>query len=262
MHFHQENHRIQVYDKNSGAWLRTFGVTGEPGADQNHFYCPCSVHVELGPAGLVWVVDKDNSRVVALTKSGAFVRLIGTTGQQGQDNQHFDNPNSVAVAPGPDGHVFVSDGGNHRVQCFTKAGTYVRTIGAGFGSKNDQFKSPAGIAVDGERLLVADYGNHRVQCLTLAGAHVRTLGVSGVYGGGNQLYSPQGVAVEPGAGRVWVADTARKSFCEHLCNSSESAERSAALYSSTAWNLIPARMLRDSQRQDNHRIVAFSGGGS
>ena len=148
------------------------------------------------------------------TKDGQFVRTIGVTGQWGSGNHQFAGPYDVCVDSGPDGHLFVVEWSNKRVQVLKKDGTYVRTIGitrqAGMG--NDRFNNPWGVCVepgpDG-RLYVADTSNRRVQVLNKdTGAHVHTYGVAGQSGGGNHLLSgPKSVAVEQGPdGLVYVAD--------------------------------------------------------
>ena len=55
-----------------------------------------------------------------LTKAGAHVRTLGTTGSAGAGEQQFSHPYSVAVEAGPAGLVFVADFSNHRVQCLWK----------------------------------------------------------------------------------------------------------------------------------------------
>lgn len=62
-----------------------------------------------------------------------------------------------------DGHVYVVDTDNHRVQEFTSTGTFVSTWGTeGFDS--GQFYAPLGVASDGvDRVYVADTGNDRIQ---------------------------------------------------------------------------------------------------
>ena len=143
------------------------------------------------------------------------MRTIGVTGQPGSGNHQFRAPFGVCVEPGPDGHLYVADLGNSRVQVLKKDGTYVRTIGTTgeIGTGNDQFRTPWGVCVEpgpsGRLLYVADTDNHRVQVFRKDnGAHVHTYGVTGEGGGGNhQLSRPEGVAVEPGpGGLVYITD--------------------------------------------------------
>jgi hypothetical protein len=97
--------------------------------------------------------------------------------------------------------------GNHRVQIFNPNGTYYATLGTGWGTGNDQFKSPSGITVDqAGNIYVADSGNHRVQIYNSSRVYVATLGVTGVSGSDNSHFNqPNDVAVDSN-GTIYVAD--------------------------------------------------------
>ena len=106
----------------------------------------------IGPNGNLYVTDA-NQRVTAISPSGKVIRRWGRRGS-GRGEFRFvghdpSDPNDIngKVAVGPDGMVYVSDGGNARVQVFTPRGHFVRQFG-GFGSGKAQFLSPAGLAVD------------------------------------------------------------------------------------------------------------------
>ena len=134
-----------------------------------------------------------------------YLQTLGTTGVGGEGNHQFKNPDGIAVDPGPNGHIYVADKGNERVQEFTKAGAYVRTFGVTgqAGQDNAHFNWPMGVSVDpgpGGCVYVADSGNARIQIFSKEGVYVRTLN--------NQLREPHGVFAEPGPnGGIYVADT-------------------------------------------------------
>ena len=77
-----------------------------PGDEAHHLNAPTGVCVD--PDGLVYVVDSGNHRVQVFTKTGAYVRTIGT-GEQGDGNDQFDQPERVTIDPGEGGRVYVAD---------------------------------------------------------------------------------------------------------------------------------------------------------
>ena len=85
----------------------------------------------------------------------------------GQDDISLSLPTDVAV--GKEGHIYVVDGGNHRIVTFDRNGKYLRTCG-GKGTGEGQFNSPVGVGTDGKgRVYVADTGNHRIQVFNADG---------------------------------------------------------------------------------------------
>ena len=73
------------------------------------------------------------------------------------------------------GSVYVTDSGNHRIQQFSKNGTFITTWGSE-GDANSQFKSPSGIAVNpvSGSVYVADTGNDRIQQFSQNGTFITT----------------------------------------------------------------------------------------
>jgi hypothetical protein len=106
----------------------------------------------------VYVADRANDRIVALSPSGAAVRQWGSPG--GGDGRFF-SPAGVTVDGA--GRVYVLDGENNRVQVFDADGRFLAKWGH-LGSEPGEFSQPTAIAVDcaGE-VYVADTNNNRVQ---------------------------------------------------------------------------------------------------
>jgi DNA-binding beta-propeller fold protein YncE len=193
--------------------------------------------------GNVYVADYKNSRVDELNEKGEFVRAFGwnvngkegkeelqvctatTTckaGKAGSGAGQFNASGSLFVDAS--GNVWVTDGGNDRVQEFTEKGEFVKTFGWGVnekgtekletctskcqagksGSGNGQFSVPAGIAVSGGHVYVVDSGNDRVEELGTEGAYVTKFGAKG--SGEVQFSAPGGMAVDS-SGNLYVADT-------------------------------------------------------
>ena len=156
------NHRIQIYTS-SWVYKARIGMTGVSGTDNSHLNHPQGVAVSND--GSVFIADSDNFRVQKCVPSSPHdytcSTFAGITGESGNDFSHL-YPNSVAVDN--QGHVFVADRDNRRVQVFDAAGAYLTTVGGLWGDLTGQFRWVAGIALDAQgNLFVADENNHRIQ---------------------------------------------------------------------------------------------------
>lgn len=109
----------------------------------------------------------------------------------------------VGVAVAPDGGLFVSDAGHHRIVRFDAEGALAASFG-GWGAGDGELNEPRGLALAGETVWVCDKRNHRLQAFTLAGEHVRTVGGFGSEPG--RFERPCGIAFD-GADALYVADT-------------------------------------------------------
>ena len=109
-------------------------------------------HLTIGPNGNLYVTDR-SQRVTLISPSGKVIRRWGKPGS-GRGEFHFassdpSDPNEIngAVAVGPDGEVYVSDGRSARVEIFTRRGRFVRQFGS-FGNGKGQFLFPFDLVVD------------------------------------------------------------------------------------------------------------------
>ena len=141
-----------------------------------------------------------------------YQNTLGTTGVAGLDNAHFASPVPGAVDTA-NGHLFIADTGNHRVQVIdTGTLAVVATIGvAGTrGADNAHFDQPRGVGLDpaSGRVFVADAGNDRIQIFDLKSfTYLATLGVTGTALGDNGHFSlPSSAQVNPATGQLYVAD--------------------------------------------------------
>jgi sugar lactone lactonase YvrE len=151
-----------------------------------------------------YVVDYGNSRVeeFKLTEkegksSGEYVTQFGT---KGTGNGQFKEPWGIALDK--EGHVWVADAGNNRIQEFNATGVYTRQLTtAGVLSIGD----PGGVAVDKEGdVWVADSTNDRVDEFSNTGEYLNRFGTAG--SGEEEFNDPRGIAVDS-EGHIWVADT-------------------------------------------------------
>ncbi|MFH1920048.1 MAG: peptidyl-alpha-hydroxyglycine alpha-amidating lyase family protein [Planctomycetota bacterium] len=121
-----------------------------------------SHQIEIDSRGMIWLTDTVNHVVLQVTPEGKLLKTLGTPGEPGEDESHFDRPTDVTVTP--DGQVFVSDGyGNARVVHFDAEGKFVKAWGK-LGTAPGEFNLPHAIALDSKgRLYVAGRNNVRIQ---------------------------------------------------------------------------------------------------
>jgi DNA-binding beta-propeller fold protein YncE len=116
----------------------------------------------------VWLVDLGNHIVIKLSMEGKILQTLGSPGERGCDDRHFDLPTDVAVTPR--GEIYVADGyGNARVAVFDHAGKFLREWGQ-LGVGAGQFNLVHAVAVDSQgRVYVADRNNARIQVFDRTG---------------------------------------------------------------------------------------------
>lgn len=134
------------------------------------FKRPHAVYINpYDPDKYVWVVDDHNHAIFKLTHDGKqLVQTIGTKGEAGEDDKHFNRPTYIAWLP--DSTMFVSDGYNgHRVVKLDKNGKFLMAWGEKGNPPNETrpgyFNVVHGIAADpvSRRVYVSDRGNRRMQ---------------------------------------------------------------------------------------------------
>ncbi len=148
---------VQVYDAD-GKFLKGWG---EDLVKDSH-------HIRIDRQGNVWLADTGHHVVMQCTPDGRLLKTLGTKGELGEDESHFNMPTDMAVTP--EGEVFVSDGyGNSRIVHFDRDGKFVKAWGK-LGIRPGEFSNPHAIALDSKgRLYVADRSNGRVQVFDQGG---------------------------------------------------------------------------------------------
>ena len=244
--------RIQVFDQDSGAFIREWRP--RPALEFD------------GPRGLA--LDSSGNVFVADTKDN-WIRELGPTGGPspvpfgsngiagalGAEAGGLDAPS--AIARNAAGGLFVADPNNHRVDEFTSGGAFQRAWGWGVSDGQTRFEkcttscragisgggagqigAPVGIAAGPSgTVYVTDQLENRVDEYTWGGAFLRAWGWgvsdgkvrleacttscrAGISGGGaGQLAGPDGIAVEP-TGSVYVADQLNNRVEEYTSNGS------------------------------------------
>jgi YYY domain-containing protein len=205
------NSRLRIFDREGGF----LGGWGGRSSSTYGLREPCSVSIRGED---LYIADTWNGRVQHFTLSGewkaAAAELYGPRG----------------IVSAPDGKVWVTDTGNHRLVVYDRELGNKQIIGK-LGKDPLEFSTPIGIAVDAAgSIYVADTGNHRIQVLAGDGRFLRSISVRGWKGavephveiapaGGIYATDPEANAViafdPPGTetGR-WVADDQGKKFSQ------------------------------------------------
>ena len=189
--------RVVVYDED-GKYLRAIG-----GSD--YFTRPSGVAVSPDGSKVYVVdtggVDSQNHRMYIFDAfTGDHLKTVGS---RGTENGQFNLP--LQVSTGPDGTVYVVDGGNFRVQSFYPDGTYKGTFGA-IGRRSGQFSRPKGIANDSDgNTYVVDAAFGNFQIFNQQGQLLLFVGDRGFDGKPGEYMLPAGIAVDED-GRVYMVD--------------------------------------------------------
>ena len=219
-----------------------------------------SAGIERGPHGEIWAIDRcganscdgsDKNPIVLLDPAtgkairaigaglfvfphglhvdahGKVLLRIGTAGQRGLDETHFQSPSDVITAP--NGDVFVTDGHapipntvpaglEMRVMKFDHNGKFIAQWGK-LGSKAGEFNNPHALGLDNKgRLYVADRANSRIQIFTQGGKFItewKQFGrPSGFYITGDRLYAIDAdstEAIHPGGWKkgIWIGSISK-----------------------------------------------------
>lgn len=188
---------IQVYDRD-GNYLRKISVKGQLDRPSG---------IDVSPDGSrLFVVDtggvdsRNHHLVVFDARTGQKLRVIGG---RGSAPGKLNLPRDVHL--GRDDLLYVTDGGNFRVQAFTQDGQYVRAWGEP-GRRLGQFSRPKGIAVDKEgNVYAADAAFGNFQIFTPEGKLLLFIGNRSTRPGPAKFMLPAGIDVDED-GRVYMVD--------------------------------------------------------
>lgn len=190
--------RVHVYDA-KGKFLRMMG-------QDIKWSRPVGLALDTARKRLYVVdaggVDKSESHVVRSLDLDTG-KLLAEIGTRGSGPGEFNLPRDIAV--GPDGMLYVVDGGNFRVQVFDTEGKFVKTFGA-IGLRSGQFSRPKEIAADAEgNIYVADSAFGNFQIFNKDGALLLDVGSRSSTDAPAKFMLPAGIAVDLD-GRVYMVD--------------------------------------------------------
>ena len=156
-----DEHRIRVFDSQSGQHLFDIGKRGK---EDGEFNLPKDI--DVGADGKVYVVDSGNFRVQVFEADGKFIRAFGSIGDRlGQ----FSRPKGIASDA--DGNIYVADTSLSNVQIFNAEGELLMYIGGR--TKDNQpagYMLPSGVDVDADgRIFFADQFFRKIDIFRPAG---------------------------------------------------------------------------------------------
>ena len=181
------NHRIVVFDSNTGAYKRHWGGSGDrPTAAGAGAYDPAAsvsrqfrdpTCVKIAKDGMVYVCDRMSNRIQVFQKSGTFVKeMIIAKDTKGAVSTIGQAPGIVLNSAGSvwdiafssdagQRYLIVADGHNNKIRILQRDTlAEVGTLGGG-GRQAGRFLSPGSVAVDSRGVLYTGEAHHakRVQ---------------------------------------------------------------------------------------------------
>lgn len=205
-------------------WMTTVAGSGEVGALNSTnafkatFNSPNDVAVDVD--GTIYVSEFQNHMIRRIGVDGEVRTLAGKTTAGYADGigsgASFNQPSGITLAP--DGNLYVTEWGNHRVRQVTKAGVVTTICGTNVAGLKDGLRSeawlniPNGITADHVgNLYITENGNHAIRKIYPNG-YVQLVAGTGHPGFANgagrsaQFNAPGGIALHVD-GSLVVADT-------------------------------------------------------
>jgi DNA-binding beta-propeller fold protein YncE len=152
-------------------------------------------------------VATDDTHIYIATSNDVIIKAlcstldwVATYGSSGSGNGQYNNPEGIVYNP-DDGHLYVADAGNNRVQKITTAGVYVSQFATAAGTR--------GIDVDADgNLLLVNNTAGNFKRYTTVGALLDTTTQSSAYGIASVDANTAWVSVSSGSGSIvkWTYD--------------------------------------------------------
>lgn len=216
-----KNNRVVVL-KADGTLKKRFGKLGTAKGELRE---PCDVAV--APDGSVYVADTFHTldpngglpwgRVQKFDDDFDFDAVLA---KPEEGSAEWFGPRALAVDP--DGRVWVSDTGNHRLAVYGKDGKFIKSVGQK-GAGPLEFQEPFGLAFDAQgNAYVADRLNFRIQVVSKDFRALRQFKVDGWEN--TQINVEPYVAVDAKRGRVYVSDPTHKKVLSYTLDGKDKKE--------------------------------------
>jgi len=149
------NHRVIVFDADTGAFKRMWGAYGKPPTDERISYNPAApppqvfgnpVHcVKIARDGLVYVCDRQNDRIQVFQKDGTFVKEFLVAKETLQQGSMWDLALWIDL---PQSFLMNADGANNEVRTLVReTGEVVAAFGRN-GRNAGEFHWVHNLAID------------------------------------------------------------------------------------------------------------------
>jgi DNA-binding beta-propeller fold protein YncE len=165
------NSEIDVYDPNTGEFIRSYGSFGGQIPGRPFF----------GPGGMSFSPDgstiyvTDFSQDVIKVYDSQTGDLVNTIGSSGTGSGEFQGPAGISVSSNT-GRIYVGDQFNNRIKVLDLEGNSLFSFGTP-GSGTGQFGEPIGVEIDEfDNIYVADSRNSRVQVFDRDGNFLSSFG--------------------------------------------------------------------------------------
>jgi DNA-binding beta-propeller fold protein YncE len=191
-----DNYVIQKYSP-TGTPL---GVYGDFDDDDDGPYA-----LDIDSAGNVYVVTDDTNVVTVFNSAGTEIGTFTATGAPDLGEDFMNYP--AHLAHDSLGNIWVADSGTHKVKKFAPDGTWIADYG-GYGSGDDQFRTPRGIAIDtSDNVYISDTFTVKKFDSSMAFQWKIDEAVLAAAGAASSTsFRPVGVATSPTGSNIYIVD--------------------------------------------------------
>lgn len=180
---------VLIYQYNP--WLNRlvfFSYFGGLGTGDGDMHEPLGIAINQ-TSGEIYVADSMNDRITQWEMNEfGLVEWKGSFGKEGSADGEFQTPTDVAIDG--DGHLYVADQFNNRIQCLDSQGNFIGKFGtAGYNTQGDEFMLPTSVAVHNQHIFVNDLVNRAIKIFDK---------------NGNFVESFAGLGGDPNSGDLWM----------------------------------------------------------